>query len=496
MTRLLKQFPLFLLLLPLFVVVHIERDLPGLIDYALLYDQLFFLFLAPLLFFFICYVFSRSMKKAALQTFAILIFFYFFGEIKNSIGKTTSIYFLQSYSFLVPLFALPLFFILYKISKSRSPFNRHFFILNIGLLLFIIADIFILFINAKKNDDSIAKLEADYTPCDSCAKPDIYYIILDSYASTSMMEQDFNFSNEAMENSLKQKGFHIIPASRSNYNMTIFSVASVFNLDYLPELDTTRTLYLRDLLPATKRIYDNSLITLLKKENYQVFNHSIFNMRNHPATTPVFDIWDLRGLYRQYNFFFKAFSEMSYHLPTRLRYFFNDDEVVVLGRERDRLDSAIMQNIVTTSALATDGPKFVYAHFSKPHAPYTFDSTGQSLPPYPVWPPHIQWKNHYIQQIVYMNNAIEKIVDTILANAKRETVIIIQGDHGFRFFDEQYNAKEFPNFNAVYFSNREYSLFNDSTTNVNTFRIVCNTFLKKKYPLLENRTYFLRFKLM
>ena len=311
-----------------------------------------------------------------------------------------------------------------------------------------------------------------------------------------MLKQDFNFSNVATENSLKQKGFHIIPGSRSNYNMTVFSVASVFNLDYLPEMDTSRTLYLRDLLPATKKVYNNSLIPLLKKENYQVFNHSIFNIRNCPPITPVFDIWDVRGLYRQYNFFFKAFYDMSYHLPTRLRYFFNEDEVVILGRERDRLDSAIMQSIIATSAFATDRPKFVYAHFSKPHAPYTFDSTGKSLPPYPVWGTHIQWKDHYVQQIAYMNKEIEKMVDAILANAKRETVIILQGDHGFRFFNEEHNAKEFPNFNAVYFSNRDYSLFNDSTTNVNTFRIVCNAFLQKKYPLLENRTYFLRFKVM
>jgi len=82
-----------------------------------------------------------------------------------------------------------------------------------------------------------------------------------------MLKQEFNFSNDAIEISLKQKGFHIIPNSRSNYNMTMFSIGSVFNLDYLHEMDTSRTFYLRDLLPATNRVYNNPFITLLEKEN-------------------------------------------------------------------------------------------------------------------------------------------------------------------------------------------------------------------------------------
>ena len=496
MTRLLKQYPFFFILLPLFVVIHIERDLPGLIDYRLLYDHLLFLFLAPFFFFSIFYFFSRSMKKAAIQTFALLIFFYFFGEIKNFAKEIAPGDFWQSYKLWIVLLGVPLLFVLYKLSKSKSAFTKHFLIINIGLLLFIIADISILFINKRKINNAVTELGADYKPCDSCAKPDIYYIILDCYTSSSMLKQDFNFSNAVIENSLRQKEFHIIPDSRSNYNMTIFSIASVFNLDYLQEMDTARTYYLRDLLPATKRIYNNPFMTLLERENYQVFNHSIFNMRNYPATTPVFDIWDVRGLYRQYNFLFKAFYDMSYHLPTRLRYFFSDDEAFVKAQQRDRLDSAIMKNTMTTSALSTDKPKFVYAHFLKPHAPYTFDSTGKLPDAYGLWGSHIQWKGHYVQQIAYMNKEIEKMVDTLLANAKREMVIILQGDHGFRFFNEEDNAKEFPNFNAVYFSNKNYSLFNDSTTNVNTFRIVCNTFFKRKYPLLENRTHFLKFRLM
>ena len=277
--------------------------------------------------------------------------------------------------------------------------------------------------------------------------------------------------------------------------MTIFSIASVFNMEYLPQMDTSKIFYIRDLLPATKKIFRNQLIPILEKENYDVFNHSLFNMDHYPTTTPVFDIWDTRNIYRQFNFLFKAFTEMSYHLPTRLRYFFREDEFHVKARQRDQLDSAIMQQTIKTSALASNKPKFVFAHFSKPHSPYTFDSTGKPVIPFPV-DNHLEWKDPYVQQLVYTNTIMEKLVDTLLANSKRETVIIIQGDHGYRYFNEADNQKEFSNFNAVYFSNKDYAMLNDSTTNVNTFRIVFNKYFGKQYPLLDNRTYFLRFRIL
>lgn len=495
MNNFLKQTPLFLFLLPLFIVIHIERDLPGLIEYRFVYDHLAFLFLAPVAFLLIFYLWSRSVSKAAMQALVVLLFFYFFGEVKNAIGNKFPYGFWQSYGFLVPLLGIPILFLLYKLSKSKSTFGRHFFFVNVGLLLFIAADIFILFGNKKKGSKYAAKIEESYTACDTCAKPDIYYIIFDSYTSSSVLKQDFGYSNHAIENSLSQKGFYIIPYSQSNYNMTIFSVGSVFNMDYLPQADTGKTLYMRDLLPATRSIYNSRLLSVLTKENYQVFNHSIFNMEGHPATTPVFDIWDVRDLYRQYNFIFKAFTELSYHLSPKLRYFFREEEFHVKARQRDQLDSSILQQVVQTSASHSDKPKFVYAHFSKPHSPYTVDSTGKSIIPWPIGD-HSYWKEAYLEQVVYMNKLMEKMVDTILANTKREIVIIIQGDHGYRFFNEADNAKEFPNFNAVYFQDKGYSMLNDSLTNVNTFRIVLNKYLRKDYPLLDNKTYFLKFRIL
>ena len=83
------------------------------------------------------------------------------------------------------------------------------------------------------------------------------------------------------------------------------------------------------------------------------------------------------------------------------------------------------------------------------------------------------------------------LVNDILANSKKPVAIIIQGDHGYRFFDTTNKHWEFPNFNAFYFSNRDYRWLADSTSSVNTFRIIDNTFFGQKLPMLEGRTHFL-----
>ena len=90
---------------------------------------------------------------------------------------------------------------------------------------------------------------------------------------------------------------------------------------------------------------------------------------------------------------------------------------------------------------------------------------------------------------------MKKMVDSIFRNSKNNFIIILQGDHGARYQGEE-NKKnlEFANLNAMYFYNQDYRLLHDSLSNVNTFRVIFNTFFGKNYPLLKDRSYFLRYR--
>jgi len=98
----------------------------------------------------------------------------------------------------------------------------------------------------------------------------------------------------------------------------------------------------------------------------------------------------------------------------------------------------------------------------------------------------------YIQQVAYSNRLIKQIVDSIIAISARPTIIILQGDHGFTFNKSVHAPDLFSNLNAVYFSNRDYHLLTDSITNVNTFRVVLNTFFEQNLTLLPDIYYHLR----
>jgi hypothetical protein len=144
----------------------------------------------------------------------------------------------------------------------------------------------------------------------------------------------------------------------------------------------------------------------------------------------------------------------------------------------------IYNHLIQSAQLQSSQPKFIYAHFMRPHPYYHFDSLGRRFNS-----DTLSNRDAYIHQIAYSNSMIKNITDSIMTHSSRPLVIIIQGDHGDKNTQEKQGA--FSNFNAIYFSNNDYRLLNDSITNVNTFRIVLNTFFKKNFDLLPGKFYFI-----
>ena len=70
----------------------------------------------------------------------------------------------------------------------------------------------------------------------STNRPDIYYIILDGYARSDVMQELFNFDNSAFLERLRHKGFFVARGSTANYCQTPLSLSSSLNLDYLDDL--------------------------------------------------------------------------------------------------------------------------------------------------------------------------------------------------------------------------------------------------------------------
>jgi len=489
MKKKLEKYPLFLLLLPAFVVIHLEKELHYVIRYEFVYDRVIILFAVPFIILGICYLFLRSVSTASLMTVSCLLPFYFTGDLKNWLSDKFPGSFLQSYFFLLSLFVLMLLVLFFILRKKRIVQGNLFLFINTALLLFIAADVVTIFFTGIKNKYTIdGKNELSYSACDSCNKPDIYYIILDCYTSSKQLRNEYGYSNQAIEDYLHNKGFYIARDSKSNYNYTAYSVSSTLNMNYIKNVDTLIKTTDREYLLALRLSYKNEVITFLQNEGYNILNHSLFDFDSHPTTIKKFDLWGIRKLYDNYNLLFKLSQDIGYRFPRKIDKFFNNDpNFVYTPFNMEQHTDKIAKEIMTSVKLKTESPKFVYGHFLRTHPPYFFDSTGK---PFSSSPP--SYEVEYLHQVAFSNNIIKQITDSIMAYSNRPTVIIFQGDHGISFDEPVNQQKFFPNFSAIYFSNRDYSLVTDSTHNVNTFRIVFNTFFHQGMQLLPYKSEFIK----
>ncbi len=490
MKKNLEKYPLFLLLLPAFVVMHLEKELHHLIKYEFVYDRIIILFIVPFIILGIWYLFLRTVSTASLMTLSCLLPFYFTGDLKNWLSEKFPSSFLQTYSFLMSAFVVILLVLFFILRKKRAVPGKLFIFINTAILLFITADVVTIFLMSSKNKYTIEdKNELSYRACDSCNKPDIYYIIFDAYASSKQLKDEYEYSNREIGEYLHNKGFYIAKDSKSNYNYTAYSVGSTLNMNYIKNVDTLHKNTERQYLQALKLSYKNEVVAFLQNEGYHILNHSLFDFDSHPTTIKNIDFWAIRRLYDNYNLLFKLGRDIGYHFPQKIISFFDNDRYFVYTPfNMEQQPEEILKEIMTSVKLKTGSPKFVYGHFLRPHPPYFYDSTGKlfgSSPP-------SSYEEAYLHQIAFSNNIIKQITDSIMFFLNRPTVIIFQGDHGISFVEPVNQQKFFPNFSAIYFSNKDYSLLSDSTHNVNTFRIVFNTFFRQQMELLPYRSEFIR----
>jgi hypothetical protein len=492
MKKFLEKYPVFLLLLPLFVVLHIEKENHEVIIYRFVYGEIIFLFVTPIVCYGLSFLITRNIRKAGLVTALLLVFFYFFGELKETLKWYFRDSIWQSYTVLLPLSLVLLVAAIIFIRRSPSKFFRAYLFINTLLLLFILADLVpILFLDQNKEDrqNNTPALAVD---CGDCVKPDIYYIVLDGYSSSRALKEHFHFDNSAVDSSLTAKGFRIIYGSRSNYNLTPFSIGSQFNFNYLPHLDTSKEFFMRRYLPAIMKVYHSPLLPMMQQLGYTVYNHSVFNFNSFPSTVPEYDMWKMAWLYQQYNFIKKIDRDIGWNFPN-LPHLINRNTLYTYAYNRDRHDSITLAHLTKTIQAQDAKPKFVYGHLIIPHSPYTFDSSGQKIPAIPLLSPQKDMQA-YVGQVGHVNKIMASLVDQVFAAQKRPFIIILQGDHGYRFANPDKNNFEFPNLSAFYFYNRDYRLLHDSMTNINTFPVIFNTFFKQQLPMRPDHFYFLKYK--
>jgi len=305
-------------------------------------------------------------------------------------------------------------------------------------------------------------------------KPDIYYIILDSYGRSDILKDDYGYDNSEFIQALESFGFYVAQCSQSNYHNTMLSLGSSLNMEYLPVLsdefgpDKTDSFYLFKAL-------DNSAVRRsLELSGYKTIAFETGFPWAEPSQTDLF-------FSPQYATPVDEFSILA--IKTTLFRILDDLSIIdldTLRAERYRARSNLALSSFTELA-ATPGPKFVFMHLILPHPPYVFDAQGN-----PTRPDSISDQEGYPAQIAFVSAEILKGLETLLAQSSNPPVIILQGDHG-PFGAEI--PKRHQILNAYYFPGRNNAIFYPNISPVNTFRFVFNEYFDENYPILEDLSY-------
>ncbi len=323
--------------------------------------------------------------------------------------------------------------------------------------------------------------------------PDIYFIVLDGYAQSEFLADEYDFDNSRFLGFLADKGFRVTPKSWANYPWTIVSLTSTLNFAYLHE----------PLGWELKRFTDRRLMRSLLQEN-----RTVRNLRAAGYTIVAFDgeyyEADLRNVDRTVgewwfpNSFLIGYLQMT-PLPALLRQL---RWPVLYSLHRERILYTV-EHLPDVAAMPS--PKFVFAHIYFGHPPFVFGRQGE--PVNRAWT--YSWEDapgvgeeEYIQgyrdQVHYLNGKMEAAITRILAESERPPIIILQGDHGPALHMSTVLAdmdvrERYSIFNAYLLPDGGDENLYDSISPVNTFRVLFNHYFGTDYPLLEDKAFYVPF---
>ena len=471
--------------------------------------------------FFLClkYVLKNAKKAALIVTLAFIIFFSF-GHVYNmlnqvSIGDTD----LGSNRILLPIFVISFGIGSFLIVRTKRTLDNATSIVNTISVVFITVIIAMVGIEAFGCDECLIQQtyslgifsnqimdstlyfeEHSFSVSESDSLPNVYYIILDGYPRNDVLKKHLDFDNSEFIDFLKQREFYVAENSYSNYSLSSTSIPATMNMNYIN--------FLADELGEDSRSYD----PLLGKDfglyadnqvikNFKSMGYKVAKIGSVPMYLHEIPLADLSLCYK------------SIHLMDN-RLFDTVARTSMIGYFIERWSEDMQRQIILCAfeelpkiSSYYEEPVFAWSHIMIPHFPLIFGADGEPVTPgeslLVMNNPHLfegtdsSWniKQQFLQQLQFANKKSIKLIDKILENEK-QSIIIIQSDHGSAFDVNLHDPTDddvhqrLSNINAIYFPDEKPReiLMNDPT-NVNTFRIVFNSYFGSDYDILEDKIY-------
>ena len=439
-----------------------------------------FVFSIVLFFYFLLLRFLKNKQKSGLLTFYFLFIFLFFGNIEDVFAKIQWLVYLSEPRFFLPLLFIVSIVVVYKICTIRKTHNFHIF-LNLVLFVWIVYEIVVMSwpISNQKHRSVIESRLNILTPENTIP---VYWVILDEYAGDSVLLSDYEFNNTRFKDQMKSIGFGDIAKTKANYPLTVYSIASMLNMDYLPTAALHQN-YAYGYKYALSALRDNGLVEIFSHWGYDIRNYSFFDFKKAPAYFSN-SLWG-GGV--------RAFTARCMHIRL-YKHFFSFADKNHFGwfanYERSHNYKHIMDVLHETRKTITDSgrPSFNFIHFIAPHKPFLFDSVGGNLTMSSQMKDQKDFnKKAYIWSVQKMNQLMIDWSKDIIKKHKGKVVIMIMSDHGPA--GKRYKGRSLDNLSIVYTPLRNYRGWYQGISNVNQGRVLLNQVFGQNIPLLKDSLY-------
>jgi hypothetical protein len=332
-------------------------------------------------------------------------------------------------------------------------------------------------------------------------RPDVYLLILDGYGRADVLHDLYGFDNP-LPDRLRTSGFVVAERARANYAQTTLSLASAFNLDYLPQLGHPE----RAEMDAKRGLAD----LIRSSRFFRAFEDAGYDIRVYGSEYTMIrpgNGRDHREAPGHLNEFHYTMLEAT-ALPTLFQAVGVQRGWLPLRLHRHHLRWTLTD--LAESVLADNAPPtLVFAHLLAPHPPFALDADGgirnTKVPALfgdgSMWRASAQqsgesYKAGYVDTLRYLNDGVLQVEQAIANRPSRPAIVLIHSDHG-PGLQLEWESPAKTNMRermgvllAARFPDRNDAVVDDRTTLVNFYRTVINRALGTRLPMLEDRSYF------
>jgi hypothetical protein len=347
--------------------------------------------------------------------------------------------------------------------------------------------------------------------------PHIVHIVLDGYSRADVLQNTYDFDNGPFLSALRQRGFHIADQATTPFNQTLFVMSSIFSLGAVTDPDSFRT------PSGGNASYRNMLIEIMRSGAVPTVLAALgYEIRTTPEALDAVQLGtpvkpdgqaSLLGSFGFLTTYVLAYDMLKWSpalggVSKKLLGPYLDVVAVnyrylraIPERKFDRPD---------------DRAIFVYEHILAPHPPFNITPEGdpRELGGFPLVladnstlirgsaQKRDEYRHGYIAKLRYVNDAILRQIDELLASSSRPTIIILHGDHGGGLHHEQDHksrtclTERFSPLLAVFATDRAVlSEIGEDFNIVNLYRAIFRAILGADLPDLPDSSTFVSWKL-